>query len=392
MSRTVSCFGPRRLWVVACVWSLLLTWMTALAQRDEARELEAVRERIEGVEARLARQTAARSDLAAELKTAELEVARAGAELARIRQDVAAERREQRELERLTGAARARLAQEQDAFGRQLRMSYMTGRQELFKLLLSQENPADLGRMMAYYDYLNRARSQRIGDVTGQLEMLAQLAERAAAVERELTALQAAQQSELTAVEQARGERRQVLVELDREIAAAGGEIGSLRDEERRLAELLVEIGELLAGFPVNSEEPFPSLRGRLAWPAPGRLAADFGQRRADGSIRWNGVLLETARGTPVRAIYHGRVVFSDWLPGLGLLIIVDHGDGYMSLYGHNEALLKDSGDWVTPGEAIAEVGDSGGQAETSLYFEIRRDGEPVDPHGWIPGAPVTPD
>jgi septal ring factor EnvC (AmiA/AmiB activator) len=106
--------------------------------------------------------------------------------------------------------------------------------------------------------------------------------------------------------------------------------------------------------------------------------------------VKWSGVLLEAAAGTPVRAVYHGRVAYADWLPGLGLLMIVDHGGGYMTLYGHNEALLKESGDWVEPGEPIAQVGDTGGQARPGLYFEIRLKGEPVNPHPWIARRAAT--
>ena len=157
-----------------------------------------------------------------------------------------------------------------------------------------------------------------------------------------------------------------------------------LRAEEQRLAELVQRLGELMAGFPVDTDEPFAASRGKLAWPVQGRVTGSFGQVLGAGPVRWNGVLLEAAAGTPVRAVHRGRIAFADWLQGLGLLIIVDHGGGYMSLYGHNEALLKESGDWVEPGEPIAQVGDTGGQARSGLYFEIRQNGEPVDPNRWI--------
>jgi murein hydrolase activator len=141
-----------------------------------------------------------------------------------------------------------------------------------------------------------------------------------------------------------------------------------------------------MAGFPVESEQPFAKLKGKLAWPVQGKLVGDYGKPRDGGPVRWNGVLLEASQGTQVRAVYHGRIAFADWLPGLGLLIIVDHGDGYLSLYGHNEALLKEPGEWVEPGESIAQVGDTGGRARPGLYFEIRHNGEPVNPHPWIAG------
>ena len=139
----------------------------------------------------------------------------------------------------------------------------------------------------------------------------------------------------------------------------------------------------LLKEFPADSEERFSELRGQLAWPVKGRLVKDFGQPKA-GSLTWNGVLLGARHGDPVRALYHGRVVFADWLAGMGLLIVIDHGQGYMSLYGHNDALLREAGDWVEPGERIALVGESGGQQESALYFEIRHSGVPENPRRWI--------
>jgi septal ring factor EnvC (AmiA/AmiB activator) len=146
----------------------------------------------------------------------------------------------------------------------------------------------------------------------------------------------------------------------------------------------VVRLAEATAAFPVDTDEPFARSKGKLAWPVQGRLAGSFGQPRGAGPVKWNGVLLEAAAGTPVRAVHRGRVAFADWLTGLGLLVIVDHGGGYLSLYGHNEALLKESGDWVEPGEPIAQVGDTGGQARPGLYFELRYKGEPIDPAPWI--------
>jgi septal ring factor EnvC (AmiA/AmiB activator) len=203
-------------------------------------------------------------------------------------------------------------------------------------------------------------------------------------VAQQLAALEAAQASQVAALAASREERRVLVAKLDAGINDAGAEIARLKGEERRLAELVVQLGELMAGFPVETDEPFVRLKGKLAWPIQGKITGNYGQLRGDGPVRWNGVLLEAAAGTPVRAVYHGRVAFADWLPGLGLLIIVDHGGGYMSLYGHNEALLKESGDWVEPGESIAQVGDTGGQSRPALYFEIRQNGEPVNPHPWI--------
>jgi septal ring factor EnvC (AmiA/AmiB activator) len=381
--------GKRRRLAAALVAAALALPSAGRAQDAEQRALEAVRKEIGALEQRISRQYADRDAAAQALKRPELEIAAAARELSRLQAELERQQARQRDLSRQADAANARLASERAALARQVRMTYMTGREEVFRLLLSQDSPARLGRMLVYYDYFNRARSERIAAVATQLRSLATLREEAEQVQRELAALEEAQSAEIRARERSREERTAVIAGLDASIEDAGNAIERLRAEERRLGQLVIQLAEALAGFPVASEEPFPRLQGQLAWPVPGRLAGDYGQPRAGGPLKWNGVLLATAQGTPVRAVYHGRVVFADWLPGLGLLIIVDHGDGYMSLYGHNEALLKEAGDWVRPGEAVAQVGDTGGRAEPSLYFEIRENGRPVNPHQWIPRPPA---
>jgi septal ring factor EnvC (AmiA/AmiB activator) len=354
------------------------------AQTGEERALEAVRGQIQSIERRLAQETSERDAQNADLRTAELAIAAVNGELARIRDRLREQQARQRTLAAQELAAGDRLAAEKAALSQQVRLSYMTGREEFVKLLLSQESPATLGRMLVYYDYFNRARSERIKAVGAELLTLAALANESRQIEAELGRLQSAQARELASLESARAQRRRAIADLDTSIAAGGGEIGKLRREEERLSALIIELGELLAGFPNNAEEPFAALKGRLPWPVQGRLGQRYGQLRGAGPLRWNGVMLAADLGAVVRAVYHGRVAFSDWLPGLGLLIILDHGDGYMSLYGHNDVLLRESGDWVEPGEPIAQVGDSGGQAEPALYFEIRHRGAPIDPGPWV--------
>ena len=351
-------------------------------------ELDAVRAEIRALEQRIERQTDERDANAASLRRTELRIAAANRELVRLRAAALEQQERQEALDARQRDAEGRLAGEREGLARHVRVSYMTGRQELFRLLLSQESPAGLGRMMAYHDFFNRARSGRIAAVRDELASLAQLRAESADVERELAALRAAEESELDALDTSRAERSAVLARIEASLDASGDEMARLRAEERRRVDLMASLGEVAAAFPVESGVPFSELRGRLTWPISGRLAADYGQSRGSGDLTWNGVLLDSVAGTPVRALYHGRVAYSDWLPGLGLLVIIDHGGGYMSLYGHNDALLKAPGDAVASGEAIAQVGDTGGRAEPSLYFEIRRNGEPVNPHMWISGSP----
>jgi septal ring factor EnvC (AmiA/AmiB activator) len=352
--------------------------------------LAAVRKELQSLQSRLARQATQRDEDAQALRDIELSIAASAQELAAVRADFREQQARQSAVEQETVRAKELLDAERETLARAVRMSYMTGREEIFRLLLSQESPASLGRMLVYYDYYNRARTERIGAVSEKLRTLRRLDEEGAEVARNLVALEETQRTEVAALERARDERRILLAKLDTEIADANKNMKRLTSEEQRLEKLVKELGELMAGLPSGADEPFARLKGKLSWPVQGKIVADYGQPREGGPLVWNGVLLEASQGSTVRAVYRGRVAFADWLPGLGLLVIIDHGDGYMSLYGHNAALLKESGDWVEPGEEVAQVGDTGGQARPSLYFEVRANGQPVNPHEWIrqkPGA-----
>jgi septal ring factor EnvC (AmiA/AmiB activator) len=379
--------GLLRTWrpeIIAALVAALLAGGRAGAQVDEERALDAVREEIREVEARLSRQTTERDAELKNLRRTELAAAAANEELARVRVELREQRARRDSLARESSAALQRLAQERDALAGEVRLSYMTGREELAKLLLSQESPATLGRMLVYYDYFNRARTARIAAASRELAVLDELATESARIEQELEELVQKQANEADKQERARGERRAALDGVEASMAKAGGQIESLRLEEERLSDLVLELAALLEDLPRGAEEPFVAQKGKLPWPVDGKVAQSFGQARDGGPLRWNGVLLSAATGTPVQAVYHGRVAFADWLPGLGLLMIVDHGGGYMTLYGHNDAILRESGEWVSPGDEIAQVGDSGGQAKPGLYFEIRHNGAPQDPRQWM--------
>jgi len=352
--------------------------------RERDAQLQAVRKEIKALEGRIASQTAQRDESARALRGAELDAAAEARKLADLRARLAAQVSERRTLAERTTRATRRLAAERASLASQVRASYMNGHAELFKLVLSQQSPATLGRMLVYFDYFNRARSARIGAVSGEVAELSELGSRSEQAATQLASLEAAESAQVAALEHARDERRALVAKLDAGIADSNDKINKARADEKRLADLVAELTRLMAGFPVDGEQPFSHVKGKLAWPVMGRLAGEFGQPREGGTVKWNGVLIEASQGTPVRAIYRGRVAFADWLPGLGLLLVLDHGNGFMSLYGHNQSLLKEPGDWVSPGETIAQVGDTGGQARPALYFEIRANGEPVNPHDWI--------
>ena len=378
--------GRSALAAAAAALAVCLGAALALAQsaRESDAKLAAVRKEIKALESRVASQAAQRDESARALRAAELDVAAGERKLAASRAELAEKRADRRALAERSTRAGERLASERAALASQVRASYVSGREEALKLVLSQESPASLGRMLVYFDYFNRARGERIDAVRGEVAELADLDAQTRRAAEELAALEAAEAAQLSSLEGARDERRALVAKLDAGIATSNAAIAKARADEKRLADLVAELTQLMAGFPVDGEQPFERLKGKLAWPVQGRLAGEFGQPREGGTVKWTGVLLEASEGTPVRAIYRGRVAFADWLAGLGLLIVLDHGNGYMSLYGHNEALLKEAGDWVSPGETIAQVGDTGGQARAALYFEIRAKGEPVNPHDWI--------
>ncbi len=269
--------------------------------------------------------------------------------------------------------------------GEQIRAAYAIGSQQQIKMLLNQQNPADIGRVMVYFDYLSRARQRNISTFMKTIQEKQTL-------ETELAKSQAEQQQNVALRKQQRNQlqrqrlkRNQLLARLDAEIHNQEQTLTELESSRNRIENLLMSLGELLADIPQSpsDKQPFHDQKGLLPWPVQGRLLSRFGSSREKGDLKWNGVLIGTAYGKPVQAISHGRVAFADWLQGFGFITIIDHGDGYMSLYGHNESLFKQAGDWVESGEVIATVGDSGGQPNPGVYFEIRARGNPVNPGLW---------
>jgi septal ring factor EnvC (AmiA/AmiB activator) len=365
---------------------LLLLWTLALSAADEKEteaDLRKVRKEISDLQQAIRSDTTQRDRLAGRLRDAELTVAGQRRKLDDLRAQRAQSAKRRAALQAEHEQTEQRLAGERAALAGELRAAYTTGRQEELKLLLNQQDPAQLGRMFAYYGYFGRARADRIQSIRTQLDRLNELDTELAAEDARLADLQDQAQSELDGLQRARRERGDVLKDMDQQLKSRQANLTKLKREADSLEKLLADLRRVLSDFPVNSGEPFDKLKGRLSWPVQGRLLADFGQQRASG-MKWNGVLLATDRGSQVRAVHSGRVVYADWLPGMGLLAIVEHSGGYLSLYGHNEQLYRAVGDWVSPGDVIASSGDSGGRSQPELYFEIRKGATPLDPHQWI--------
>ncbi|MDX1722228.1 MAG: murein hydrolase activator EnvC [Pseudomonas sp.] len=314
----------------------------------------------------------------------------------------------------------ARLEQ-QRLIGIQARAAYQSGRQEYLKLLLNQQNPEKFSRTLTYYDYLSEARMEQLATFNETLRQLANVEQEIVNQQNQLLEDKGALDARAEQLAQARKERQLALAKLNQEYSARDQKLKARQQEQAQLARVLKTIEATLARQAREAEQarqraliaareqqrsstaaasnpgsgpqvssgstyggPFAQARGKLPWPVDGRLVARYGTPRgADARTKWDGVLIGASAGSQVRAVHGGRVVFADWLRGAGLLVILDHGNGYLSLYGHNQSLLKDAGDVVNAGEPIATVGTSGGQDTPALYFAIRQQGRPSDPAQW---------
>ncbi|OHC39972.1 MAG: peptidase M23 [Pseudomonadales bacterium RIFCSPLOWO2_02_FULL_63_210] len=314
----------------------------------------------------------------------------------------------------------ARLEQ-QRLIGIQARAAYQSGRQEYLKLLLNQQNPEKFSRTLTYYDYLSEARMEQLATFNETLRQLANVEQDIVNQQNQLLEHKGALDARAEQLAEARKERQLALAKLNQEYSARDHKLKARQQEQAQLARVLKTIEATLARQAREAEQarqraliaareqqrsntaaasnpgsgplvssgstyggPFAQARGKLPWPVDGRLVARYGTPRgADARTKWDGVLIGASAGSQVRAVHGGRVVFADWLRGAGLLVILDHGNGYLSLYGHNQSLLKDAGDVVNAGEPIATVGTSGGQDTPALYFAIRQQGRPSDPAQW---------
>jgi septal ring factor EnvC (AmiA/AmiB activator) len=370
---------------VFCLLLLPAPWSPAQGDaRKEADRLEDVREQIQQVQTGIAAARDEAEALQQELQQAEAAAAALRAQLDDVERDAAAREGRLTDLNRQAQEQQELLSRESRQLGRQIRLAYMAGREDYLKLLLNQEDPALVGRMLAYHDYFNHARLRKIQSITGAMDELARVQVEIQDETARLDGLRQQQLVKLGEMDRYRQSRREIIVRIHAHISDQDRDLQRLRRNERELAALLTRIDRRKPALKEFEDfTPFGDLRGKLSWPIDGRVVTPFGALRKGGRMQSQGVTLAAGAGVDVRAVSDGRVVFADWFRNLGLLLIIDHGSGYMSLYGHNEALLKKAGDLVSSGEIIGRAGDTGGVEETGLYFEIRRDGAPQDPNLW---------
>lgn len=367
-------------WLTVAIGDISESEQATAAEQD----LIEVRKRISKLEKETRKAVAWRGAAERALREAEMSESKLRGELKRIDDDIATSRNRLTALRTRADKSEKELTRHRTELERQLRLAYVVGREGWLRTVLSQREPDEIGRQLVYSSYFARQRGGLLEVVRTELQSLEESARIEQREQAHFEATRRERRDGLAELSEVREVRRLALVKVDKGIASRSDQLKRLRLEAEGLETLVTDLTRLLENMPITASTPFRNSKGRLELPAEGRLIHKFGQSKADGQLRWNGVLLGARAGSEVHAVHHGRVVYSDWLPGMGLLLIIEHGGGYLSLYGHNQDLIMEVGDWVAPGTLIAHVGDSGGQAVPGLYFEIRKDGRPVDPGEWI--------
>ncbi|CRR46614.1 murein hydrolase activator EnvC family protein [Stenotrophomonas sp. FR010] len=392
----------------------------AQTTRETERKLQKLRTELKGVAQERRQIEGQRGQASRQLREADEKVARTGRALAQTEAALREQGRALAEAEQRRSTLQGNLAQQHRELAGLLRAAYQLGNHAPLKLLLSQDTVADANRALAYHRYLQRERAQRITTLTADLKELEALQAQIAERKQKLQGMQQDQKQQAAALEADRRDRAKTVASLEerfkdqREKEQALGQdakaletlLANLRaaaaraEAERRAAARRAAAEKAAAERaarqaaaqgrpppptkvpPAVASAPAPKVGG-LGWPLSGNLLARYGGKLPDGRTS-SGVLIGAPAGSTVTAVADGTVVFSDWMTGYGMILIVDHGNGYMSLYAHNDTLLKDAGARVSRGDAVAKVGNSGGQGVTALYFELRRGGQPVNPDSWL--------
>ena len=357
-------------------------------RQEKKQELEKLRQRMGELRQSIEKKQQEKDFASKFLKDIEVRIGERAYILKKINRHLRKQKRELKKLKKEQQKTRNKLASQRNILSQQIRAAYMIGQQEYLKLLLNQENPAAIGRTLTYYDYFHKARSHHIEEAVVTIKKLDKLTTRVKVKTDELKTSRKQQQVEKQKLEDDFIDRSIIVKKMAKDIANQGTRLKKLVADEQLLQQLLKEIRNIMPSMltEIDKRETFSKRRGRLKWPVKGKVKRLFGKSRQAANLKWNGVLIPSAEGKEVKAISHGRVAYADWLRGYGMLVIIDHGDGYMTLYGYNQALYKETGDWVEEGEVIATVGRSGGQLKSGLYFEVRVKGQPSNPTKWCRG------
>ena len=363
----------------------LATGTLASDRSEQEKKFEVLQQEIERLKQSIDANEGSKSEYVNQLKDIELSIGKLSRQIHDIGVQISNKRSELEKLRQMRLQNQQKLGLEIKYLEEQVYTAFTLGKQEKIKLLFSQQDPKKLQRNLVYYQYFSNARVGLIEEVNHQIDEIIQTEDSIQAIQAALMDDQQMLNQQKAVLVQSQQKREHIVSNLDRQLQQQGNQLSRLEEEARQLQRLIDSIHDIFDTSPqeVMPHQPFAKLKGKLAWPVEGKLRRLFGRRKPLSNLPWQGVIIEAPSGRYVHAVSHGRIAFADWLRGFGNLIIIDHGDAYLSLYGHNESLYRSAGEWVETGDVIGSTGNSGGQEKTGLYFEIRRDGRPQNPTGW---------
>jgi murein hydrolase activator len=365
----------------AC-FALLCFCITAQTVRaDEQEDLLKLRQRISEFQQKLEKTSESKSEAADALRESERAISNSNRRLAELAQQQHTATSALTQLNQQSVQLKQQIYEQQMQLSGLLYRQYLEGQQEYLQLLLNDRNPNQMSRDLQYYEYIARERAGLLSNLRKNLVQMDLLSQHAQQKSREIEALQQEESSQRQYLVHERLSRQQTLRRISVRLKQQNREIGRMQRNENRLSRLVEKLAQMIGKSNTSS---FESLKGKLPMPVKGKISNRFGVRRPDGTALWKGWFLRAHSGQEVKAVAAGRVVFADWLRGFGNLMIIDHGKGYMSLYGNNETLYKQVGDTLHGGDIIAAVGNSGGNENYGLYFELRYEGIPLDPVRWV--------
>ena len=372
-----------RLWLAVAMFAVVTP---ALAEQQVTPgQIEDLKEEIANIDEWLADAEEDRSSLEQQLSGLEQEIGRLTRERRELRQQAREQQLRLTELGKEETELTRVLESQRDSLKKQIRAAWMEGDAPAVKVLLNEIDPDKVARTMTYYEYLSRDTIDRLEAFAANLRQLKETQKQVKAGRMRLAELEENVADRQQKLSSSKKEREQTLAALKTDISNRLSEREELEEDRKRLEKLLREVEEAIANIPTpNESDPFGSLKNKLPWPAEGKVVRNFGDSYASGKLKHNGLLINTAEEGDVKAVHYGRVVFANWLRGFGLITILDHGDGYMTLYGHSSSLFTSPGDWVEAGEAIAQAGRTGGTNDPAVYFEVRHNGKPDNPRRWL--------
>ncbi|WP_460311361.1 murein hydrolase activator EnvC family protein [Aliiglaciecola aliphaticivorans] len=369
------------LWAAMVGVSLVVAVCVPVAAQ-QSEKLKDIQAQIKQKQQQIEKQLAEAKQLQQQLKAAELNIAQTVKSIEATRESIDSTQHQRKELAAQQTSLKTQVKQQQHALTNQLKSMYMVGENDFAKMLFNLEDAAKMERSLSYYRYLTDARKKQIDDFRNLVIELREISQQLLNKQHQLEELEKEQTQQQTQLEQQQDLRQITLAKIEKKIDSEAAKIEQLQINEQALLKAIEEAERNAKQGPIELTG-LASLKGKLNLPTQGKMRNMFGRIR-QGQIRWKGVLFNGNTGAPVRAVHAGRVLYADWLRGFGLVTVLNHGDGYMSLYGHNQALLKKVGDTVQSGETIALVGQSGGQSSPNLYFEIRHKGTPINPSQWL--------